>query len=40
MIMMFIVGFALGMMMACGIILVVMHHQDMKDLENRTGRYK
>ena len=40
MMMMFIVGFALGMMMASGIILVVMHHQDMKDLENRTGRYK
>ena len=39
MMMMFIVGFALGMMMASGIILVVMHRQDMKDLENRTGRY-
>lgn len=38
--MVFIFGFATGLMFTALGLLILMHHQDMKDLENRTGRYK
>jgi len=39
MMMMFIVGFAFGLIVAGTGLLILLHHQDMKDLENRTGYY-
>tara|TARA_Y100001937_G_scaffold116958_1_gene169580 strand:+ start:3178 stop:3372 length:195 start_codon:yes stop_codon:yes gene_type:complete len=39
MMMMFVIGFALGLITAGIVLIILMHHQDMKDLENRTGRY-
>ena len=39
MIFMFIMGFCLGLMIAGIGLILILHHQDMKDLENRTGRY-
>mgnify|MGYP003133830169 FL=1 len=37
--MMFVIGFALGLITAGIVLIILMHHQDMQDLENRTGRY-
>ena len=39
MIMMFVIGFALGLIVTAIGLLIILQHQDMKDLENRTGRY-
>ncbi|QDP55830.1 MAG: hypothetical protein Tp1100SUR639781_43 [Prokaryotic dsDNA virus sp.] len=39
MIMMFVIGFALGLIVTAIGLLMILQHQDMKDLENRTGRY-
>jgi len=39
MMMMFIVGFAFGLIVSSTGLLILLHHQDMKDLENRTGYY-
>ena len=37
--MIFIVGFALGLIFTSILLLVILQYQDMKDLENRTGYY-
>jgi|TARA_R100001198_G_C5156353_1_gene163451 hypothetical protein len=35
----FILGFSLGVILTSLVMLVLMNYEDMKDLENRTGRY-
>ena len=40
MMMMFIIGFSLGLIVTSTGLLILLHHQDMKDLENRAGRYR
>ena len=39
MMMMFIVGFALGLIFASIGLLMILQHQEMKDLKNGTGIY-
>jgi len=39
MMMIFIVGFALGLIFTSIVLLMILQYQDMKDLENRTGNY-
>ena len=39
MMMMFVIGFALGLIVTAIGLLMILQHQEMKDLENRTGRY-
>ena len=39
MMMMFVIGFALGLIVTAIGLLMILQHQDMKDLENKTGRY-
>jgi len=39
MMMMFIIGFALGLMTTAIGLLILLEYQDRKDLENRTGKY-
>jgi|TARA_B110000259_G_C13902584_1_gene357509 hypothetical protein len=39
MMMMFVIGFALGLMTTAIGLLILLEYQDMKDLENRTGKY-
>tara|TARA_R110002051_G_scaffold3436_2_gene18549 strand:- start:724 stop:855 length:132 start_codon:yes stop_codon:yes gene_type:complete len=40
MMMMFIIGFSLGLIVTSTGLLIALHHQDMKDLENRRGIYR
>ena len=40
MMMMFIVGFALGLIAAAIGLLIVLDYQDKQDLKNRTGMYQ
>ena len=35
----FILGFSLGVILTSLVMLVLLNYEDMKDLENRTGRY-
>ena len=39
MMMMFVIGFALGLIVTAIGLLMILQYQDMKDLENKTGRY-
>ena len=39
MMMMFVIGFALGLIVTAIGLLMILQHQEMKDLENRTGKY-
>ena len=39
MMMMFVIGFALGLIVTAIGLLMILQHQEMKDLENKTGRY-
>lgn len=40
MMMMFIIGFALGLMTAAIGLLIILDYQDKQDLKNRTGMYQ
>jgi len=37
--MMFVIGFALGLIVTAIGLLMILQYQEMKDLENKTGRY-
>tara|TARA_R110000772_G_scaffold9840_1_gene32030 strand:- start:40 stop:177 length:138 start_codon:yes stop_codon:yes gene_type:complete len=39
MMMMFVIGFALGLIVTAIGLLMILQHQEMKDLENKTGYY-